>query len=73
MSVFVQNQKNLDMETFAFCIISFEPIRIQIHYAPQNDRLNLNFVKDKHTDGKKVGRNGRKMAIYESVLFRIRV
>ena len=27
-------------------------------------------MKDKHTDGKQMARCGRKMAIYESVLFR---
>ena len=62
LSVFVQNHKNSEMEIFAFYAISFEPIRIQIHYACQNDRLNLSFVKDKCTDSKKVARNGCKMA-----------
>ena len=33
--------------------INFEPIKIQTCYAPQNDRLNLSFVKDEHTNGKK--------------------
>ena len=28
MSVFVQNLKNPEMEIFAFCVITFEPIRI---------------------------------------------
>ena len=49
--------------------MTFEPIEIQNHKAPQNDRLNLSFVKDEHTNGKKMARNGRKTAIYESVLF----
>jgi hypothetical protein len=26
MSVFVQNRKNSEMEIFAFCVITFEPI-----------------------------------------------
>ena len=73
MSVLVQNCKRLEMEIFAFFVIIFEPIRIQTLYAPQNDRLNLSFVKNEHTGGIKMARNGRKMAIYESVLFRIRV
>ena len=38
-----QVQKNI----FAFCVITFEPIEFQTHSAPQNDRLNLSFVKDK--------------------------
>ena len=31
--------------------------------APQNDRLNLSFVKDMNVVGKKMARNGRKTAI----------
>ena len=48
---------------FAFCVITFEPNKIQICSAPQNDRLNLNFVKDIHVVGEKMARNGRKTAI----------
>ena len=51
------------MEIFAFCVISFEPIKFQTHQAPQNDRLNLNFVKDAHTYGEKMVRNGHKTVI----------
>ena len=35
----------------AFCVINFDPIKIQTHSAPQNDRLNFSFVKDIHVDG----------------------
>ena len=73
MSVFIQNRKKWKMEIFAFCIITFEPIEIQNHYAPQNNRLNLSFVNDEYTDAKQMARNGRKTVIYESVSFRIRV
>ena len=31
---------------FAFCVITFEPIKIQTCSAPQNDRLIFSFVKD---------------------------
>ena len=31
---------------FAFCVITFEPIKILNCLAPQNDGLNLSFVKD---------------------------
>ena len=51
------------MEIFAFCVINFEPIEVQTHSAPQNDRLNLSLVKDIDVDGGKVARNGRKTAI----------
>ena len=34
------------MDIFAFFVITFEPIRIYICSAPQNDGLNYSFVKD---------------------------
>jgi hypothetical protein len=49
----------------AFCVITFVPIKIKTHAAPQNDRLNLSFVKDEHIDGKKMARNGHRRAIYQ--------
>ena len=72
MSVFVQNCKKSQMEICAFCVITFEPIEIQNPKAPQNDHLNLSFVKNEHTNGEKMARNGLKTAIYESVSFLIR-
>ena len=62
-SFFLQNRKKLDTEKNAFCVINFEPIEVQTHLAPQNDRLNLSFVKDINVFGKKVAKNGRKPAI----------
>ena len=59
------------MEKIAFCVITFDPIKIQSHSAPQNGHLNLSFVKDNHTEGKQMARNGRTTAIYESLSFRI--
>ena len=41
-------------------------MEIQTHLAPQNDHLNLSFVKGTYVDGKKMARIGRKMVIYES-------
>mgnify|MGYP006888875459 CR=1 FL=1 len=52
------------METFVFFTITLEPIGILTHSAYQNDRLNLSFVKDKHTGSQKMARNGSKTAIY---------
>ena len=46
-------QPSLEMEIFAFCVITFEPNKIQTIQAPQNDRLNLSFVKDNLLVGKK--------------------
>ena len=53
-------------EMFAFCVITFAPVTIQTHSALQNDRLILSFVKDMNVVGKKMARNGRKTAIYQS-------
>ena len=47
------------MEKNAFCVINLEPIEVQTHSGPQNDRLNLSFVKNINVDGGKVARNGR--------------
>ena len=52
-----------------FCVITVVPVMIQTCSAPQNDRLNLSFVKDFHIVGTKMARNGHKMAIYESKNF----
>jgi hypothetical protein len=53
---------NSGKNLFTFCAITFEPIEVQTRSAPQNDRLNLCFVKDIYVDGKKLARNGRKTA-----------
>ena len=42
--------------SFAF----FVPNKIQTRKAPQNDRLNLSFMKDTRTVGKRMARYGRK-------------
>ena len=49
---------------YAFWVISFVPIKIQICQAPQHDCLNLSFVKDEHIVGKNMARNCHKTAIY---------
>ena len=54
------------MEIFVFFVITFELIKIQTCSAPQNDLLNVSFVKDTYIDARKVGRNGSKTAIYLS-------
>ena len=38
---------------------------ILTHYAPQNDGLNLNFLKGVNVVAKKMAKNGLKRAIYE--------
>ena len=49
--------------SFAFCIITFELIEFQTRSAPQNDRVNLSFVKYVYVDGGKLTRDGRKTAM----------
>ena len=72
-------KKKIEREIFVFCAITFEPIKIQTCLAPQNDGLNLSFVKDTYADGEKLARNGRKTAdslIKDAVItvqFRIRL
>ena len=51
MNFFLQNRTKTKMEKIAFCVITFDQIKIQTHSAPQNDRLNFSFVKDIHVDG----------------------
>ena len=43
--------------------ISFDSIKKQIRQEPQKDCLNLSFVKDEDTYGKKMARNGHKTVI----------
>ena len=61
------------MEIFALCAITFELVKIKTCLAPQNNRLNLSFVKDTYVVGKKMTRNGRKSAICNSPFLCIRV
>ena len=49
-------QKNV----FTFCVITFETIEVQTRSAPQNDCLNLSFVKNIAVEVGKLARNGQK-------------
>ena len=60
---FLQNRNRTKMEKIAFCVITFDPIKIQTHSAPQNDRLNFSFVKDFFVLSWKMARNGRKWIV----------
>ena len=48
----------VEMEIFVVCVITFEPI--QTCSSPQNDRLNLSFVKDIKVIGKRPTRYDHK-------------
>ena len=66
---FLQNRTKTKMEKIAFCVITFETIKIQTHSAPQNDRLNFSFVKDIHIDGGNLAWNSCKTVICQSTFF----
>ena len=50
-SDFEQICKIKEMEIFAFCVLTFEPIEVQTCSVPQNDHLNFSFVKHIHVVG----------------------
>ena len=56
---------------FAFCVITVVPIMIQTRSAPQNDCLNLSFVKEFHVICTKMARIGLKMVIYQMQILMI--
>ena len=45
-----------------FCVVAFDPIRIQTCLTPQNGHQYPSFVKDIHAIAKKMTRNERKLA-----------
>ena len=53
-----------EMEMFAFCVITFEPIITKTCEAPQNDSHSLSFVKNKQIYGEKIARKGHTKVIY---------
>ena len=55
------NKDRMFVTSFAFCVITFEPIEVQTYSAPQNDRQNLGFVKDIKVVVKKMTRNRHKV------------
>ena len=54
------------MQLLPFINLPPQPIKRQIHSAPQNDRLDFSFMKDIHEAAEKMARKGRKQVIYES-------
>jgi hypothetical protein len=57
---FLPKNQHTQMEIFLFCVITFEQFKIQTYSVPQNDHLNLSFVKYIKVAGKKKARNGHK-------------
>ena len=66
---FLQNRTKTKMDKIAFCVITFEQIKIQTYSATQNERLNLSFVKDIHEDGGNLAWNSCKTAICQCTFF----
>ena len=52
-SINITKLKKREMEIFALCVITFEPIKIYTRSAPLKDCLNLSFVKYMHIVCKK--------------------
>ena len=65
--MYFQARKNTDFNQYF--VVAFDPIKIHTHYAPQNDRWNLSFVKDIYVVAKKMTTNGQKMANFETFIF----
>ena len=50
------------MKKIVICVVVFDPIKILVCWAHQNDHQNLSFVKAINVVGRKMTRNTRKMA-----------
>ena len=50
------------MTKIVFYVVVFDQIGIQISWVPQNDRQNLNFMRDINEVAEKMARNGLKIA-----------
>ena len=57
-SFFAKSQKSGNGNMY----LHFEPTKIYTRSAPQNDHLKLSFLKHIYEDGRKLARNGCKMA-----------
>ena len=59
--------KKINFNTYQ--VVAFDPTDILTYQAPQNDHLDLSFVKDFYVVGKKMTKNGQVMVIYKSYFF----
>ena len=64
-SFFLQNRKNTEMKKFAYCVVTFVPIKILTCWTPHNDHLSLSFVKYIDKVSEKMARCGPKTATNE--------
>ena len=63
------NKDRIFDTSFAFCVITFEPIEVQTYSAPQNDRQNLVFVKVIKVVVETMTRNRRKKIDNQGTLY----
>ena len=68
---FFQYWKTQLSKTFLIYILAFDPVKICTLYASQKDSQKLSFVKDIIVVGDKMTRNGDKMTISKSCIFRL--
>ena len=59
------------MKKIVIYVVVFDPIRLLVGWAHQKDCQNLSFVKDKHTHGKKMARQGCTKVIYKGTFVSI--
>ena len=64
-------KKKIKNQKLCFIFEAFDLIEVQTCLAPQNDHRNLSFVKDIYVVGKKMTRNGCKIAKVKGCLFYI--
>ena len=66
---FFQNCKKMEAKKYVIFVIAFDPIKIWINWALQNDCQNLSFVKDNKVLGQKMTTDVRKLANSWIVIF----
>ena len=66
---FLTKLKKMKTEKFVYYLVAFDPIKLYMRLGPQNYHQYLNFVKDINAVGKKMTRNGHKMAKLKGCLF----
>ena len=69
MTLFDILKMQREVTIFVFYVVAFYLIRNWTCLALQNDCQNLSFVKDIYAVGKKMTRNGHKMAKLKSNIF----
>jgi hypothetical protein len=61
-----KKKKYLHFFFFAFCVIFLYQFLMWTCYAPQNDRLNLSFVKEEHIVSKKIDQKSQNITLFDN-------